>query len=428
MKSIMRCTRNCLLGLVLAILVGFLLVSLSNRIPVDGITQNLKESAEVFKREGTYPHETYSEQRLDNYTDCIILGVCAYPGGESTLDRAVNAYYSQISGKNPCDSFVAIYGENAKDGVYRHAYARYWHGYQILLRPLLTVFNYSQIREIYAVVQYTLLAAVLLLTLRRSRELLLPFLLCILLLSPTAIADSLQFGTVYCISLTACILLLGDPKRLYDNGRLPYLFFASGIGTAFFDFLTAPTLTLTIPLCFVCARMVSDSSTGMKPCLKLLLRCVILWFVGYAGMWGGKWCIGALSNGLSFFGTIQNQMEYRLSATNQKEQVSRLSVLGTNLACLFNNGHLTVLTAAYAAVAVLFGIRTKKEERRKAIGRVSLFAVPMAVSLLWIILLSNHSSIHFWFTYRTLAPAVFALLSAVSLVFSPDASAQARSA
>ena len=44
-----------------------------------------------------------------------------------------------------------------------------------------------------------------------------------------------------------------------------------------------------------------------------------------------------------------------------------------------------------------------------------LFLIPAAVPVGWNLLLSNHGTIHCWFTYRALAPALFSLLTALSL-------------
>lgn len=57
------------------------------------------------------------------------------------------------------------------EGEYQEAhYGRYWHGYQVVLAPLLTVFDLSQIRWLNAALQIALAAAVLLTLYARGRK------------------------------------------------------------------------------------------------------------------------------------------------------------------------------------------------------------------------------------------------------------------
>ncbi len=408
----MKVIRYSALALFLSIFFGFFGLVFSYLIPARTMLDECAESVPVFSEETTYPRETYSERQLDNWTDCIMLQEAAYPGEEDVFDKAVNARYERVRGLNPCESFVEIHSGSPEE-VYAFEYARYWHGYLLFLRPLLAKLNYAQIRTVNQCIQFALLLAVLYLLAGRCRRCLAPFLVMVLFLAPTAIGNSLQFSGVYYIALLASLYLLADPRGGLDRGNVWRLFLLSGIATAYFDYLTAPTLSLTIPLCLLCARL---SGTGTwKENLRLLLRCALLWLVGYAGMWAGKWLISLIFDGRAFLDGLLYQIRLRSSSTDfTKEKISRLSVLGENWRQLFIDGYLVYLTAACAVLAVILTLRRRRELSGRSAADALLFLIPFLIPSLWILFLSNHASVHYWFTYRTLAPCVFSLLCALS--------------
>ena len=95
--------------------------------------------------------------------------------------------------------------------IARESYARYWNGYQIYLKPLLTVLNYGQIRNVNTIVQYLLLLVILKLLLRKYPYGLVPFVIMVLFLAPTAIGKCLMHSHDYYVALLTTLLLLWNP-------------------------------------------------------------------------------------------------------------------------------------------------------------------------------------------------------------------------
>jgi len=404
---------NCIWILPCAVALGLALVALSLLLPPADHDSRVLPAADIIRAESPYPQETYSQRMLDNDTDSLMLLEAADAGEEGLLDRAIHVYYTAERGRVPNATLVDQLPPGTVE-TYRHSYARYWHGFMVFLRPAFALLGYNGIRTLNLVLQHALLMAVLLLLQRRCPACLFPFLLTVLFLAPTAIGKSLQFSSVYYLILISCLLLLWNPKGLLRGDRAGWLFLFSGIAVAYLDLLTWPTAALTLPLVLLCAREYREGRS-VRESLRRLGLCALLWFIGYAGMWAGKWLLALVSDGAGFFTNLLEIMGRRSSATNGfQTRVSRGRCLWVNLRTLFENRHLLLLTAFYV-LGQGYVLLKGKAAGRVQLRQLSVFLLPPLIAAGWILLLSNHATVHSWFTYRTLAPGLFSLLTALSL-------------
>ena len=411
--------RNSIWILPLGILLGFLLLLGIFSAPVSVDEGRVNAAAAIMKEEGSFPEEVYSRRMLDNYTDSLMLLEAADEGSEALLDRAVNVYYTAEKGRSP----VATLADQLEPGTvptYRHAYARYWHGFLVFLKPAFALLGFHRIRTLNLLIQYSLLMAVLLLIRRRRGAALFPFLLTLLFLAPMAIGKSLQFSSVYYLILIGSLLLLWDPGRILTGDRVGYLFLFSGMAVAYLDLLTYPTAALTMPLVLLCLREVRER-TPLRTSLRRVLLCAVLWFLGYSCMWAGKWLIAAACSGGGFVSSLLKTVSTRTSATNGfQDHVSRGRSLWVNIKMLFDNRHLLILTVFYVLAMLARCLKEKGAAVRQYGSSLLLFLIPAAIAMGWNLVLSNHSTIHCYFTYRTQAPALFSLLTALSLAAGGD--------
>ena len=360
--------------------------------------------------EAAYETETYSRRVLDNYTDRLMMLESVYSDGENPFTRAWQNRRWVVENNALGNGFLRIFAEGEQP-VGAPSYERYWHGYQLTLRPLLHVMSYGRIRLLNSALQFFLLALVLLLMYRRAPRCLLPFGVMILLLAPTAIGKSLQFSSVYYIMLIELLLLLWNPRGFLSGDRLPLFFLLAGIATAFLDFLTAPTLTLTVPLCLLCADRQGQSA---KEAAKRLLRCCLLWGIGYACMWGSKWLLDLIVTRGAFLTDLSRTMGQRAGTRVGGQDYSRLHAVVSLFKTLFDDRYLLLLALAYAAAVPVICRRELRARLPQLPGDCAFLALPVLCAVGWVLVLSNHSLQHAFFTYRTLAPCVFALLTAIT--------------
>lgn len=412
----MKTLRSCILILLCGIIAGYLLLVAVFLVPARSMSGNAAESAAIFAAEGDYPNPLGARNTmLDNYTDALMLGHAAYPGTESPFEKAALSYRLGTGNESTVDDFIQLYASpGGAAQTERIGYARYWHGYLLVLRPLFAILNYPQMRILNLVCQCLLFVLLAALLCRKAPACVLPFLFTALLFVPSAVNRSLQFSSdSYVMMLSLLALLLFQPRLRRANGFVPF-FLLVGMLTAYLDLLTFPTVTLTMPLClaYVLER---DSRDTLVKRLRFLLLCCVGWGVGYAGMWAGKWLIVAVFEGRSALSTVWETISFRTGTEVSWGNPSRLATLRTNIVALASNVALSVCLLATTAVYVVGCLR-----RKVPFGRMLREGIPFVclclLPVLWTLVLSNHSQIHRWFTFRNLAPVAFIVLSFLGLL------------
>ena len=242
--------RNAFVLLVLQLFVavssGIILLTISYVIPTDRIENNVRKSAlETIEEEGLYPEITHmATSYLDNWTDSIMLANAAHSGNTSPLNDAMqNPRF--VADEFPDQSLIKW----AKTGEYDYEshYPQYWHGYLVLLKPLLVFMSLREIRVLNGFCQVSLVVLVSILLWKRKRtNMILPWIISYGLLMPIALAKCLQFSSCFYILTLASIAVLCHKNKL----ELFFVFLWAGIATAFFDFLTYPISTFGIPAVF----------------------------------------------------------------------------------------------------------------------------------------------------------------------------------
>ena len=407
-KSFGKAGLKCFVCLLLSILAGILLITCVYILPTGRMLTQADRSLPIFENEGTSfcwaPEE--KSARLDGFTDAIMLQTAVYVRDENPMKAAMRNDRMEFSeGKlDPAGSLKQyVYGDRSG---YVVDYARYWHGYLLFLKPLLLFFSLSDIRMMNAAFQLILAAGVLLLAFRKQGlRLALPMGLALLVINPISTALSMQFSSIYYLTLLGLLIMLLTESWDRSWGYLVFLFL--GIGTAFFDFLTYPACAVGTCLALQALMSRADGKTR-------LLKTVgsgAAWAFGYGGMWSGKWLAASLITGNSVMRDAVEQAQYRsggeVTAAEGGVSATFGAVLSRNLGVLANPAAAVIVLALLGLLVWL--LVTKR--CRFALERASLpsLAVAFAVPFVWYFLLRNHSLVHCWMTYRNLSAAVFAL-------------------
>ena len=407
-KSFGKAGLKCFVCLLLSVLAGILLMTCVYILPTGRMLTQADRSLPIFENEGTSfcwaPEE--KSARLDGFTDAIMLQTAVYAQDENPMKAAMRNDRMEFSeGKlDPAGSLKQyVYGNRSG---YVVDYARYWHGYLLFLKPLLLFFSQSDIRMMNAALQLILAAGVLLLAFRkRGLRLALPMGLALLVLNPVSTALSMQFSSVYYLTLLGLLIMLLTESWDRSWGYLVFLFL--GIGTAFFDFLTYPACAVGTCLALQALMSRADGKTRL---LKTA-GSGAAWAFGYGGMWSGKWLAASLITGNSVMRDAVEQAQYRsggeVTAAEGGVSATFGTVLGRNLGVLANPAAAVIVLALLGLLVWL--LVTKR--CRFALERASLLslAIAFAVPFVWYFLLRNHSLVHCWMTYRNLSAAVFAL-------------------
>lgn len=395
--------------IVVAACLGIGLIILSYQFPSEVIQINTRKSAEYLKGMIEYPivYERLCSGKLDNFTDSIMLRVSSDETEDGALNRAMYAYQGEINGKKPLDALVSHYVENRPyDSV--TTYSRYWHGYQIVLRPLLVVMDYQGIQIINLVLE--LMLAVLnfwMISKRKNVQYAMAYFVGgYLMQMPLILAKSMQYADCYYLYSIGTLLLLcmnHKQRKKYTN----FVFLSLGIAVAYFDFLTYPIAVFGIPV-LICVML--DDGNSMEKVGRMIQQG-ICWGSGYAGMWSLKWIV---ATGVTGTDVIANAAENVLNRTSHITEGTKISIA----MCIVGNVEAFLDTPATLVFVGLLAwifwkaLHSKRLPRNRILQIFTPYATCGCLPLLWYMLLVNHSSIHYWFTNRACVVLITAILFA----------------
>ena len=384
-------------------IVGLLLMLMVYLIPTGRIERNLQDSAGMMKNESEYLTLMYTpNSTLDNYTDALMLLTAAHPNHENILKSTVKNYRYAVKKSNPYESLIKIYVKG-KTQYKDRAYARYWHGYLLWLKPMLFLWNYGTIRSLIMFVQLLLFVATICQAFQKEKILLMPIFISWIFMNPLSTMMSLQFNTVICIAFLALNIILFNCDR-WDclDFKWNVLFLLIGCLTSYMDLLTFPIVTLGLPLVL---WVVLFYENNIKKNFLNMVRFIIPWSIGYSVMWGLKWVYATLFGDENIIVDAINTMKYRLSGTLPNgvvpdyKSVLRLQYLAAKQPAW------EFFMALLIIVAVYLIIRHKSFDVCCVLSFLLLGVLP----LFWYVLLKNHSQIHSFFTYRDLAVTIFSV-------------------
>ena len=399
-----------------AILAGAVLLTAVYSIPYDAIRDNIISSAEILNEEGPYPDEySWCMSELDNFTDGIMLSEACCETEGSALSRAMSSerymlYYGWAGiffylGISPIESF--------------DSYARYWHGYLVTLKPLLTITDYSGIRIINLIVQTMLAAAVCMLMYKKGmKKYIFAYIISICFIAPLVIAKSLQMSTCYYILNAGClaVLILKDKASFR---KYMFLFLWIGIITAYMDFLTYPIATFGMPAVLY---LLCDKSESCKKTLLRLLNLLFCWGAGYAVMWASKWVLAGIITGTNVLADAAS--EAVIWADEAKQYYTLWYTWYRNIrSFVLNPAFIIALIAAIVLIIIFIRQCAKKEISfsDSFIGVLPFIAVAV-LPFIWYTAMMAHSYVHDFFTSKALVMSAFAILCALTkIAYKPKA-------
>lgn len=376
------------------IVFGTLLLTLAYMLPVN--PENRDISYGIIEREGWYPRTSIVSQGqhfqsfypdvLDNFTDKIMLSTAMDSSEGNALVRAMESYSEYI-------------------GSYNH----YWHGYVAILRPLLYIFDFSELRTLNGACQM-LLVALLIWLIGREKGIrhALALLTSYILLNPRTTALGLQYTWVFYVAYGGTFVLLAKRRFFEKKDRYLYFFIVLGMLTCYLDMLTFPLLAWGFPLVWWIAM--GEEERKAFEWLKCVVLSGIAWIFGYAGIWAAKWWIATLVLKRNVFETAVKEIFFCSGTTE-----TRMGNLITGWNTIYVNWrHYAYKIYMLILACWLFwwiGCSLRKKWR-KSTKACAFFLIGIS-SVVWYFVLSNHTMIHHFFTHRIYGVSIAAFLALV---------------
>lgn len=412
---------------------------LTSLIPSKYMKENVRVSSEKLFSEGEKVNINlgYKEENIFTFTDALMINTAYSVDSSTPLKSAMLARKNYIPGQTSTEHIDNQYNlgaseqyVNKKNGdIYQTAelyglmhgenitesfeYARYWHGYLTVLRPLLVVFSYQAIRVILSIVTTILLAT---LSWKLYKKIGLTtaiiFLLGFMSVNIFIVTKSMNEIIVFLIAIIFGIYLLS--KKEYSK-NIGVIFFVIGSVTNFFDLLTAPLITLAIPT-IIYILIQQKNKENLKGNMIALIKICILWAIGYGATWLVKWIIVQVlynrpiitiaieqalfrTNG----GKVQN-INYKNTVKKNIEGFSRTVIkFFTGLIVIYILVKLFIIVKKNKKITLLKNIK-------QSIPYIFIGILPFA----WYFILKQHSTIHSFFTYRILCITIISILTIVN--------------
>ncbi len=413
--------KHCLLSISKYLLIFLLLtgIQLGMLVLVAGISgksiqARMIQSADFLSQKQVFFNIDNSDyaSRIDRYADSILLGIIYSYDSDNPLSSVMRSSYYHTETNNE--------NANLKEAVYNglepnYDYSRYWHGSAAVIRPLLVLFNLKQIYIINAVILSGLLITMLILIKKYfNTGVAVCFFISAVSVSVWYVPFSLEYTWNFYIMLISAFLVILGYKKGKIAEKTMCIFFVTGSMTAYFDFLTTETLTLLIPLIFL---LLMEYDTGklnsFKSGLFTSFKAGILWGIGYISSWLAKWTLASIILGENAFRSAFSNAAIRIYG--ESDNVSGLSqCMGAvirNLSCIFpfsrinENGYVLCI-AFFTLLFIIYYLIKKDKSSCFLPGLLMLLSLIPYVRFL---VLSNHSYMHYFFTFRAQMTTMFCI-------------------
>lgn len=408
--------RSCCIWFVVTVLLGIVLLIAGCFLPQESIQRHLRQSMEELHREGMYSlvGDRMYNSVLDMSTDLLIVTESYLTNAEDIRTVFSNPYYWSDSEEfNYMDALDELLNGNTP-GETIH-YVRYWMGFRFLIRALLTILNFYEIRRLLAVSFFSMWAfACYVISKKVGENIALALAMSVILVKPQVVSSCMQYSCCFLIAFGAIVLL---PMCRKKNISMEAFFMEIGVLTMFFDFYSTPVITFGFPLVFL---YFLEEQKGRHLTIKAMISLCLSWAFGYILMWFAKLALTTVFTDINAwenaFGAFSGWMS---SPANEKVSVPFLTAMSGiargfyqyNKWLLFSGMAVGILGLIYAVAIRKGTIETKSLKKNISVLGISVLPI------IWLMASYRPSYVHSWFQYRGIAVFFFAvgayLLSAV---------------
>ena len=397
------------------------LLYLAGLVPQDRVAENIRRSSEQFADEGEYPYvfDSWSDvYRLDAFSESLILNHSFYMDSrEKPIEIIDNSCYRD--GWHPVTSLIALGEDPTIEATSGRSH--YWLGFRAIVRPLLGLIPYQNIRGVVSAAFFTLFMAAALMLQKKANTLsAICLMLAVISMNPVIVSTSLQFSCCFLIAFAGIITVC----MTYRNQRfLLGAFLLLGQLTMYFDFYTSPLITWGLPFIALMSILRTTDRPGLKKSLKLAGLTLLLWGLGYAGMTVMKMILTTVFTAANGFEAVFSRLLHYTGVEAANEAQASYTAWGALYNCLknvFTVPNLFSLVCAALALGVYLLVMNRRTGLRFAGRGIWVYVLAGALSVLWLMVASQASGRHAYFQYRTLAVMVYAVFCFAAQLFQPE--------
>ena len=366
-------------------------------------------------RDGTYGPASLPDRMGgvgDSFTECVVLGTGLGPEpGENVIHQAGRMPRLSNCVKG-ADQILAL---DAGEAVQDSSYFKYWAGYSVLVRPALILGGVEGVRILAgAILAIGLIVAAQGLT--RATRWWVPA----VMFGPLLLASNLMStpSTSLLSALTWGATLIGvgaTAAAAHRSERAAYLAVAvSAAVYCYLDLLTNPAAAWVLTAftaTVVRWWQTRDNTIG----LRVAVISLGIWIASFTVTWIARWVWAMLFLGpREVLRTVRENVAFRTGGEWVTVDPGFGQGLVSNVSWWVTRGPTTGvvlgISAVLLATAVLWIVRRGPDQAATA-GILGACAAPV---LVWFLVVSNHSQIHAFLTYRLLPAALGVVLAAAA--------------
>ena len=408
-----------------------LLLYLASIIPSEAIKTNVIKSAHKMSEEDMFQHKGFFSF-VDNNSDILVINEAYsidpddpvrsymlarknYKKGQTKIDLGdqngslVTYSNNKISksGEAIPDEKYEIALEFAKfvsgDVEISQSYSRYYHGYLVIMRPLLMLFDDSGIRNFMTVVFVFILCIFdYYMNKKMGMKNTIIFTTLLIIFGYFPISQSIQSAPFFLVMMISLIYLMINIDK-FNMNYLRYYLFIVGMISCFIDFLTIPILSLFFALTLTFTyNNKNQNCLGLKgkdykEDLKNVIFLGLFWSVGYALTWVSKAVLVSILFNNGGITSFINQILFR-TAGNIEDFYDRLLMdiaFGT-----------IIIVETIIFCLILFKIvcdyKSRKLEKSVLLDNSNIVILGL-IPIAWMFVTLNHTVFHFnLFSYRNI--------------------------
>lgn len=399
------------IGLI-AILLGTFVATVKF-IPREKIENNIKESLPYLESNTELievkPTREYSY--LHVYADEILLNIMYCMDSNQPLKSVMEAkYYSDNAVLEDLPSLEKAL-ENGGEG--NQEYIRYWHGSTIIIRPLLIFFNINEIYHIFAIIMIILIATLFIILIKKKQYILIiATIIGYIMIAINYVPFCLEYVWTFLIMLVVSIIGILTKKH-------NMLFFITGIITCFLDFLSTEIITVFVPLIYIYTiKYKNGEIKNFKEGIKLIAKYTILWGLGYCLMWGAKWLLASMILNMNALDFVISKAQKRINGGIRDFSKNYILLNGIlrNVKALYPFYLIyekTTIVCIILGIVIPTVLMIKKD--KKSLLNFFIFILIAITPYIRYLILSNHSFLHYMFTFRDQLITIMALIVGITL-------------
>ena len=321
---------KCALAFILLNCLYFLSVSLVQLLDKDTIRNTILQSIDngtnsIKCASSISPYGFIS----DTWTESVAQTISLEKTEESIFRSALLARSAPIC--NSEDIIREFLEKGDPEGL--RPYYRYWHGYQLYMKPLLRFTSVARARLLFHIVIFALIF-LLYRSIKDSLALKRVF-LCLFLPIPllvNVLDISILYSAIFAIILASLVLFIYFIRyKEPDLKGLAAFFFFSGSILNFFGFLIVPQLNAALLGYILMLSLYLKDGTQLSrlSLLKALSLCVLLWFGGYFLTYVAKWVFASFVLPTDIISENLNYVKWRLMGKvhGGKSSICKISLI-----------------------------------------------------------------------------------------------------